>query len=169
MPAPKIKATTSEAKEKTPHTNGSAAPVSGEKKATSEVVLLAGGKPDKQAHEREQEKIKQEVDGLQVKLVRWLSELMSFTVPTRNPPLYQSAVRDKINLATQSSAGNERRNELKSELDTLRDQQSSRKLNRGKLLEQVKSLQENIQKKVHHSTVVSYHQSKLSICSYLTR
>jgi hypothetical protein len=63
-------------------------------------------------------------------------------------PTPQNAVREKINLATQGSAGNEKKNKLKAELDEIRDQQSSKKLNRGQLLEQIKSLQENLQKKV---------------------
>lgn len=63
-------------------------------------------------------------------------------------PAPQNAVREKINLATQGNAGNEKRNKLKAELDGIREQQSSKKLNRGQLLEQVKSLQENLQKKV---------------------
>ncbi|KAJ3559207.1 hypothetical protein NP233_g11326 [Leucocoprinus birnbaumii] len=128
MPAPKTKSSAPNAKGKAPAANGSATPVpTGEKKDTSEVVLLAGGKPDKAAHEREQDRIQKEIDALQVKL---------------------SAVREKINLATQSTTSNERRNALKAELDGLRDQQSSKKLNRGQLLEQVKSLQDTVQKKI---------------------
>jgi hypothetical protein len=37
---------------------------------------------------------------------------------------------------------------LRTELDTLRGQQSSTKTSRGKLLEQMKSIQDGIQKKV---------------------
>jgi hypothetical protein len=62
MPAPKPKPSAPSAKGEEP------AP-SGEKKDTS-VVLLAGGKPDKQAHEKEQDRIKGEIDALQLKLVR---------------------------------------------------------------------------------------------------
>ncbi|KAF5364327.1 hypothetical protein D9756_000619 [Leucocoprinus leucothites] len=128
MPAPKTKSSAPSFKGKAPAENGLSAPASaGEKKDTLEVVLLAGGKPDKAAHEKEQDRIQKEIDALQVKL---------------------SAVREKINLASQPSAGNERRNALKSELDSLREQQSSKKYNRGQLLEQVKSLQDSLQKKI---------------------
>lgn len=84
MPIPKTKAAAPNAGGKTSSANGSAthAP-SGEKKDTSEVVLLPGGKPDKQAHEKEQDRIKKEVDALQAKLVCLLRELSLFTEPTR--------------------------------------------------------------------------------------
>jgi len=62
--------------------------------------------------------------------------------------LVQSAVREKISLATKSGPGNERRNALKSELDGIREKQSSNKASRGKILDQVKSYQESISKKV---------------------
>ncbi|KXN86279.1 hypothetical protein AN958_10141 [Leucoagaricus sp. SymC.cos] len=128
MPVPKSKTNAPNAKGKAPAANGSVAPASaGEKKDTSEVVLLAGGKPDKQAHEKEQERLKREIDALQVKL---------------------SAVREKINLASQTNTGNERKNALKAELDGLMEQQSSKKYNRGQLLEQVQTLQDNLQKKI---------------------
>lgn len=78
MPIPKTKNTAPGAKGKASSANGSAAPTSvGEKKDTSEVVLLPGGKPDKQAHEKEQERIKVEIDALHVKLVSQSRELRS--------------------------------------------------------------------------------------------
>ncbi|KAF8914619.1 hypothetical protein CPB85DRAFT_1218909 [Mucidula mucida] len=83
-------------------------------------------KPDKKVYDAEQERIKNDIDALQAKL---------------------NAVRDKISLATKPS-GNERRNQLRAELDGLRGQQTSNKASRGKILDQVKALQENIQKKI---------------------
>ncbi|KAK0206583.1 hypothetical protein DFS33DRAFT_1315600 [Desarmillaria ectypa] len=85
------------------------------------------GKPDKKAYEAEQDRIKGEIDALQVKL---------------------SAVRDKISLTTKGGTGNERRNQLRAELDGIRSQQSSNKASRGKILDQLKAHQDNIQKKI---------------------
>ena len=60
----------------------------------------------------------------------------------------QSAVKEKISLTSKNGPGNDRRTALRSELDAIRGQQSSSKTSRGKLLEQVKSIQEGVQKKV---------------------
>jgi hypothetical protein len=60
----------------------------------------------------------------------------------------QSTVRDKIGFATKSGPGNDRRNVLRAELDSIRDQQSTNKHSRGKLLDQMKAIQDSIQKKV---------------------
>ncbi|KII95179.1 hypothetical protein PLICRDRAFT_34016 [Plicaturopsis crispa FD-325 SS-3] len=89
--------------------------------------VAGSGRPDKALYDAEQEKIKAEIDGLQVKL---------------------SAVREKINLATKSGTGNDRRAVLRAELDSIRGQQSNNKNSRGKVIEQLKSLQDGIQKKV---------------------
>ena len=59
----------------------------------------------------------------------------------------QGAVREKISLATKP-AGNDRRNALRAELDSIREQQSSSKTSRGKVLDQLKALQDGVQKKV---------------------
>lgn len=61
----------------------------------------------------------------------------------------QATIREKINSASQPNANNERRNALKTELDDIREKQSSRKYNKSRLLEQVKSLQDNLQNKVY--------------------
>ncbi|KAK0453668.1 hypothetical protein EV421DRAFT_1765711 [Armillaria borealis] len=112
---------------KEPATSGTAP--SAEKKDTSDPSSHAPstGKPDKKAYEAEQDRIKGEIDALQVKL---------------------SAVRDKISLTTKGGAGNERRNQLRTELDGIRSQQSSNKASRGKILDQLKAYQDNIQKKI---------------------
>ncbi|KAJ7682795.1 hypothetical protein DFH06DRAFT_972163 [Mycena polygramma] len=109
-----------------PSTNGTTTPVStADKKDTSDV---AAGRPDKKVFDAEQDKIKTSIDALQVKL---------------------SAVRDKISLATgKSGPGNDRRNALYAELDTIRGQQSNSKTSRSKIQEQVNALHENINKKV---------------------
>lgn len=56
-------------------------------------------------------------------------------------------MKEKISLA-KNGPGNERRAALRAELDALRGQQSSSKTSRSKLLEQMKSIQDGIQKKV---------------------
>ncbi|KAG7096937.1 hypothetical protein E1B28_004336 [Marasmius oreades] len=102
--------------------------VPSEKKATSDAPTPStGGKPDKKTYEEEQQRLKGEIDAVQVKL---------------------SGVKEKIGLATKGSSGNERRNALKAELDSIRDQQSSNKMSRGKILDQVKSYQDSIGKKI---------------------
>ncbi|KAG1755685.1 hypothetical protein EDB19DRAFT_1956273 [Suillus lakei] len=90
-------------------------------------AVTGSGKPDKAAYDAEQERIRTEIDGLQTKL---------------------AAVREKISSATQSGTGNDKRAALKAELDGIRGQQSSNKLNRGKIHEQLKTIQEDTQKKI---------------------
>ena len=57
-------------------------------------------------------------------------------------------LKEKISLTSKNGPGNDRRMALRAELDTLRGQQSSSKSSRGKLLEQLKIIQDGIQKKV---------------------
>lgn len=90
-------------------------------------TVTGSGKPDKAAYDAEQERIRTEIDGLQTKL---------------------AAVREKLSSANQPSTGNDKRAALKAELDSIRSQQSSNKLNRGKTHEQLKAIQEGIQKKI---------------------
>ncbi|KDR83734.1 hypothetical protein GALMADRAFT_133150 [Galerina marginata CBS 339.88] len=132
MPAPKSKTASSPnetAKAKTASTSGTATPVSTivDKDGSDHLAAFAGGKPDKKTYDTEQARIKFEIDGLQVKL---------------------SAVRDKISLATKSGPGNDRRTTLRAELDGLRDKQSSNKNSRGKSMDQIKAIQDGIQKKL---------------------
>ena len=61
----------------------------------------------------------------------------------------QSAVKKNISLAKGDSESG-RRWEIQGELDEIRNQQSENKLNRGKVFDQLKTLQEGIQKKVRH-------------------
>ncbi|KAG6900963.1 hypothetical protein C0993_004400 [Termitomyces sp. T159_Od127] len=137
MPAAKTKAVpaaNAPSKGKSSAANsGASTPVSTtDKKDTSEVLAkLVGGKPDKKAYDAEQERLKKEIDALQAKLAR------------------QSAVRDKISLATKSGGpGNDRKAALRAELDAIRGQQSNNKTSRGKILEQIKAFQDGIQKKI---------------------
>ncbi|RXW25302.1 hypothetical protein EST38_g619 [Candolleomyces aberdarensis] len=92
------------------------------------IPTLAGGKPDKKAYEAQQNDIKKEIDALQVKL---------------------SATRDKISLATGGfGSSNDRRTELRAELDDIRRYQKDDKLSRGKVLNQLKAHQESLQKQI---------------------
>ncbi|KIY49210.1 hypothetical protein FISHEDRAFT_65259 [Fistulina hepatica ATCC 64428] len=88
---------------------------------------MAGGRPDKAAYDVQQERLKSEIFAWQTKL---------------------NAVRDKISVATKSGPGNEQRNALRAELDSIRSQQFTNKSSRGKILEQVKATQEAMQKKI---------------------
>ncbi|KAI0722942.1 hypothetical protein C8Q76DRAFT_721054 [Earliella scabrosa] len=92
-----------------------------------ELAVYGSGKPDKALYDAEQSKIKAEIDALQIKL---------------------NAVKEKLALNQKGGPGNERRNALRAELDSIRGQQSTSKLARGKVIEQLKTLQEGIQKKV---------------------
>ena len=59
----------------------------------------------------------------------------------------QDAVRNKINLAS-APKDNDRRSQIKAELDTLRNSQGQNKASRQKTLDEVKRLQESVQKKI---------------------
>jgi len=112
---------------------GAAKPKAGASAAASKnpspepATYSASSRPDKAVYDAEQEKIKGKIDANQAKL---------------------NVVREKISLTTSNSPGSERRTALRSELDGIRDQQSTNKNSRGKILEQLKSLQESIQKKI---------------------
>lgn len=62
-------------------------------------------------------------------------------------------MKDKISLTSKSGPGGEKRNALKAELDGIRGQQSTNKLSRGKVFDQLKALQDGVQKKVGYHTV----------------
>jgi uncharacterized coiled-coil DUF342 family protein len=131
MPAPKVKATASNgstaSKSKAgKSSNGTSTPVP---PSTTEEHQDTGhtGRPDKAVYDGEQEKLKKDIDNAQAKL---------------------SAVKDKISLATKNGTGNDRRAVLRAELDTIRGQQAGNKNSRTKIFEQLKTIQEGIQKKV---------------------
>ncbi|KAJ7047366.1 hypothetical protein C8F04DRAFT_985293 [Mycena alexandri] len=129
--APKSKAATpangAAAKGTAPSTNGTTTPVSAADKKPDTLDSAVGGRPDKKVFDAEQDKIKADIDALQTKL---------------------SAVRDKISLASRSGPGNDRRTALYAELDAIRGQQSNSAVSRSKLHDQVKSVNESIQKKI---------------------
>ncbi|KAI0303240.1 hypothetical protein BC826DRAFT_984211 [Russula brevipes] len=125
MSAPKTKSTANgTTKSKEPSATYNSAP---ETSVPEKAVVQTLSKPDKPAHEAEQERIKAEIAVQQEKL---------------------TAVKEKISLATKGGAGNERRNALRAQLDELRSQQSGNKTSRNKIFDQIKTLQEGIQKKV---------------------
>ncbi|KZT74413.1 hypothetical protein DAEQUDRAFT_761273 [Daedalea quercina L-15889] len=95
--------------------------------APFEFATYGPGKPDKGTYEKEQEQIKAQIDALQVKV---------------------SAVRDRINQATKPGGSNDKRNALRAELDGIRDQQSMSKASRAKVFDQLKAIQDGVQKKV---------------------
>ena len=61
--------------------------------------------------------------------------------------LLQDAVRSRISLGS-SPGSNDRRTVIKAELDALRGEQGKFKADRGRTLDEVKRLQENVQKKI---------------------
>jgi uncharacterized coiled-coil DUF342 family protein len=65
-------------------------------------------------------------------------------------------VKEKISLVTKGGSGNEKRNALRAQLDELRSQQSGNKTSRSKIFDQIKTLQEGIQKKVGTSPKAPY-------------
>jgi hypothetical protein len=153
MPAPKTKSAPNSsggsAKGKAPSTttNGTTTPIPQTEKPEmleQTPVLVVTGKPDKNVYDAEQDKIKTEIDSLQVKLVKRSVLCFDTCVHTS----HQSSLRDKISLATKSGPGNDRRNTLRAELDSIREQQSNIKASRGKIIDQVKAIQDGIQKKV---------------------
>ncbi|KAI9574865.1 hypothetical protein HD554DRAFT_2010509 [Boletus coccyginus] len=128
MPASKATSTNGSASGKkskgTPASTVPSSPVS--KPLDAERAVIHGsGRPDKSAYDAEQERLKSETDALQAKL---------------------GAVREKISLASKP-AGNDRRNALRAELDGIREQQSSYKTSRSNVLDQLKALQDGVQKK----------------------
>lgn len=113
----------------TPSTSGTSTPVP---KADDVQEAIKGpatgsGRPDKAAYDAEQAQLKAQIDATQAKL---------------------NAVRDKINLATKPNSANDKRSQLRAELDSIRNQQGGNKAARGKVLDQLKALQDGIQKKV---------------------
>jgi len=91
------------------------------------LVDYGSGKPDRVLFDEEQERIKRDISALQAKM---------------------NVVKDKIGLTSKGGSGNDRRTQLRSELDTIRSQQSENKYSRAKVLDQLKQIQEGIQKKI---------------------
>lgn len=119
--------------------NGSATGLNGksngtEKSAKSynvEIAKLPGahGKPDKSHHDAEMERLKKQIDSVQQE-VNDVRSLLSGGGPAASTPQGQ------------------RRQKLRAELDELRGQQAGAKGARGKVLDELKTLQEQTNKKV---------------------
>jgi uncharacterized coiled-coil DUF342 family protein len=122
MSAPKVKSATNGTKKP----KGPTA-TDGPTDATLKAPVVISSKPDKAVYEAEQQRIRAEIDLVQGNL---------------------NAVKEKISLVTKGGSGNETRNTLRAELEELRSQQSGNKASRGKIFDQMKTLQEGIQKKV---------------------
>ncbi|KAI9448202.1 hypothetical protein H4582DRAFT_1899176 [Lactarius indigo] len=122
MSAPKAKSVTNGTKK----SKGPAA-TEGPTDVSHKAPVVTSGKPDKAAYEAEQQRIRGEIDLVQGNL---------------------NTVKEKISIVTKGGSGNERRTTLRAELDELRSRQSGNKASRGKIFDQIKTLQEGIQKKV---------------------
>lgn len=94
-----------------------------------EIAKLSGGKPDPVANSAELDKLAKSIDAVQKELNQ-VRSLLSGAGPSKDSP-----------------AGI-RRAELRSELDALRNQQAGSKGARGKTLEDLRTLQDNISKKI---------------------
>lgn len=94
-----------------------------------EIAKLTGGKPDQAANQAELDKLAKSIDAVQKELNQ-VRSLLSGSGPSKDSP-----------------AGI-RRAELRAELDQLRSQQAGTKGARGRTLEDVRTLQESISKKV---------------------
>ncbi|THG95808.1 hypothetical protein EW026_g5910 [Hermanssonia centrifuga] len=90
-------------------------------------LSYGSGRPDKSLYDSEQNKLKAEIEALQSKL---------------------NDVKDKIALANKGGPGQERRNQLLAEIKDIRNEQGNIKQTRSKIFEQLKALQDGIQKKV---------------------
>ncbi|TDL29510.1 hypothetical protein BD410DRAFT_779928 [Rickenella mellea] len=85
------------------------------------------GRPDKAVYDAEQESIKKEIEGVQAKL---------------------NELQEKISSATGNGVSKDRRAELHSEMDKIRQDQGTSKNSLSKIKDQLQALNENIQKKV---------------------
>jgi hypothetical protein len=63
-------------------------------------------------------------------------------------------VKEKISSTNKGGAGNERRAALRAEMDAVRGKQAGNKNSRGKIFEQLTTLQEGIQKKVYFTIIL---------------
>ncbi|KAH8999278.1 hypothetical protein EDB92DRAFT_2006750 [Lactarius akahatsu] len=123
MSAPKAKSVTNGTKK----SKGPAVATDGPTDVSHKAPVVTSGRPDKAVYEAEQQRIRAEIDTVQGNL---------------------NTVKEKISLVTKGGPGNERRTTLRAELDELRSQQSGNKTSRGRIFDQMKTLQEGIQKKV---------------------
>ncbi|KAG8865127.1 hypothetical protein FRB96_000016 [Tulasnella sp. 330] len=94
---------------------------------TVAVAVAAGGRPDQVAYNKEQDELKKEIDELNKKL---------------------SVVKDKIAGATKPGPGDERRKQLKAEMDEIRAQQGDGKSSRENILTDLKAMNESVAQKI---------------------
>ncbi|QRV87639.1 hypothetical protein RhiJN_15657 [Ceratobasidium sp. AG-Ba] len=95
--------------------------------AGDDIPRLTGGRPDQAAFNAQQDALKKEIDALKAKL---------------------DGVKEKIGSTGKNGPHSERKAELKAEMDTLRSQQSGNKSSRNKIFEDLKALQDGVQKKI---------------------
>ncbi|KAG9015537.1 hypothetical protein FRB94_000142 [Tulasnella sp. JGI-2019a] len=96
-------------------------------KSDAPAVASHGGKPDQVAYNKEQDELKKEIDELNKKL---------------------SAVKEKIGLGSKSGPADERRKQLRAEMDEIRAQQGDGKSSREKILNELKSINDSIAQKI---------------------
>ncbi|OCF37100.1 nuclear segregation protein Bfr1 [Kwoniella heveanensis CBS 569] len=119
------------ASQKPAKTNGSAPAAAASSGATAKSSSGGGAagqlaKPDQKAYNAEQDELNKQIADVKSKI---------------------EAIRARISL-TQAPQSGDRRSELKAEMDALRGTQAKNKGDRGKLFDEMKRLQENVQKKI---------------------
>ncbi|KAL8287272.1 hypothetical protein RQP46_003724 [Phenoliferia psychrophenolica] len=98
-----------------------------EKKVVVQVQDAGDGRPDKAAYDREQDQLRLEIDALQLK---------------------SNEIKNRIAATSGKGPNQERKVQLRAELDSLRGDQARIKGGRGKTLDQVKAMQEGVAKKI---------------------
>lgn len=143
---------------------GSGAKATGDKKSSGQMA-----KPDQSKYNAEQDEINKEIAAVKEKIVSVPHGQYLCSVPCGSswnhyrfcphfsalPELaallllctLQEAVRSRIALS-QAPTSNDRRSAIKAELDGLRSEQAKFKGDRNKLFEEMKRLQEGVQKKI---------------------
>ncbi|SNX82214.1 related to BFR1 - Nuclear segregation protein [Melanopsichium pennsylvanicum] len=148
--------TTTQAPAANPATNGSADKKHDRPPANPDAVAiakLAGGKPDAAANTAELDKLSKAIDSIQKELNQ-VRSLLSGSGPSKDSP-----------------AGI-RRSQLRAELDTLRNQQAGSKGARGKTLEDLRTLQDSIGKKIkdlQHAKSKTPYKSTADVDSRISR
>lgn len=97
----------------------------------------------------EQDALRSQIDALQAKLVRSLSSLLPSALnPDANAPP-QNDLKNKISASSnRGGPDHERKVAIRKELDALRGEQARMKGGRGKTLDQLKNMQDAMNKKV---------------------
>ncbi|KAG8747548.1 hypothetical protein FRC10_000684 [Ceratobasidium sp. 414] len=107
--------------------------------AADDVPRVAGGRPDQAAFNAQQDALKNEIDALKSQL---------------------DTIKEKIGSTGKNGPHSERKAALRAEQDILRSQQSGNKTSRNSIFEELKTLQDGVQKKIKDlqaaKTKVSY-------------